>query len=249
MDDQGIPALIGPPASGFTGTLPKVPIGTYYGSPDRAADHVQAEDDSLTLTFDQRLWGRAKLHEVARGEHYNLDRNNVLPTGVFVPAGSPFNGDLGTVWVTRSDRHILRHENDLFNQVEFSDQLQAGPIAQHVLAGCELGRQTAGVNSTQYADPAVVLLNPALVDPPVGEAPSSSTMNAVLATTAGFYLQDRIDLGAAWKALVGIRWDSFCVTQNGLLPPFAELGKPIIRPVPERAWSGNRGRGCRFTAR
>ncbi len=224
LDDLGIPALVGLPGSGFPGTAPAVPLSNYYGSPDgRQADFVQANVDSATVTFDQGAGADWTLHDVARAEHYNLDRNNVLPTGVYLPAGGTFDGDLADVWVTRSGRHILRSQNDLFNQLEAVWTTNALGVTQKILIGTEIARQTAEVNSGQYADPSVALVDPVLVDRPAGEAPSSRTFNAIAATTAGLYLQDQLTFSAQLKALVGLRLDYFSVEQDGQLAPFTDL--------------------------
>jgi len=225
LDDLGIPALLGPPGSGFPGIAPPVPVSSYYGSPDgRDADFVQAEVSSATVTFDGNLGADWTLHDVARAEHYTLDRNNILPTGVSLPDGGAFDGDLAAVWVTRSARHILRDQNDLFDQLESVWSTDAAGVAQKILFGIEVAHQTAGVNSAQYADPSVALVDPVLTDRPTGEAPSSRTFNAIAASTAGLYLQDQLTFSEHWKALVGLRLDYFSVEQDGRLAPFADLG-------------------------
>lgn len=223
LDDLGIPALVGPAGSGFPGTAPAVPISTFYGSPDGGADHVQAEVGSAAVTIDQGFGAGTSLHEVARAERYTLDRNNVLPTGVYIPGGAAFTGNLDQVWVTRSDRHILRGEKDLFDQLELHHDAEWGRIRNHFLVGTELGAQTANANTTQYADPSVALIDPFLADVPPGEAPSSQTLTAVRAATAGIYVQDQIDLFTQWKALIGLRGDDFDVVQDSALAPYARL--------------------------
>jgi catecholate siderophore receptor len=224
LDDLGIPALVGPAGSGFYGTTPDVPISNFYGSPDgRTADYVLANVSSVTMTLDQNLGSDWTIHNAARIEHYTLDRNNVLPTGVYVPSGGAFDGDLSTVWVQRSGRHILRHQNDFFNQLESVWTTNSGAVAQKVLLGLEAARQTAGVNSAQFAEAPVALVDPILTDRPAGEAPSSLTSNDVSADTAGFYIQDQLTLSEHWKALAGMRLDYFLVEQDSLLAPFPGL--------------------------
>src|SRR5208283_1217929 len=113
---------------------------------------------------------------------------------------------------------------DLFDQLEGVWSASAPGLAQKVLFGLEVARQTAGVNSAQYADPSVPLVDPMLTDRPAGEAPSSRTFNAIAAATAGIYLQDQLTFSEHWKALVGLRLDYFSVEQDGRLAPYKDLG-------------------------
>ncbi len=107
LDDLGIPALVGPSGSGFPGIAPAVPIGSYYGLPNSFdEDYVRAGVTTATAALDHTVSPSVSLHEVFRAEHYVLDRNNVLPTGVYLPAGGVYNGNLDAVWVKRSQRHI-----------------------------------------------------------------------------------------------------------------------------------------------
>lgn len=224
LDDLGIPALVGPSGSGFSGVVPNVPIGSYYGSPDSFDhDYVRAAVDTATVTLDHQFTPSLTLHDVFRAEHSILDRNNMLPTGVFLPGGGIYTGDLDSVWVNRSQRHILRFENDLFNQLETSWKLRGFGIDHTVLAGLEVGRQSADANSKQYNAPAVALVDPILTDVAAGTNPASFTFTAARADTAGLYLQDQISLSETWKALVGVRADYYEVAQQNKLAPFNQL--------------------------
>jgi catecholate siderophore receptor len=225
LDDLGIPALVGPAGSGFPGTAPNVPISSYYGLPDsRDNDFVRAVVDTGTLTVDHTFTPDLALHDVARFEHYTLDRNNVLPTGVYLPDGGVFTGDLDAVWVTRSQRHILRYENDFFNQLETTWEAFAAGIDNTVLAGLEIGRQSASAQSIQYNAPSVALTDPVLTDVIPGTAPASVSSTMVRADTAGLYLQDQVAFSARWKALAGVRLDYFEVGLQNRLAPFNEIG-------------------------
>jgi catecholate siderophore receptor len=234
LDDLGIPALVGPPGSGFPGIAPEVPIGSYYGSPNSIdKDYVRAVVDTSTMTLDHEFSPGVDLHDVFRGEHYTLDRNNMLPTGVYLPSGSIYTGDLDSVWVKRSQRHILRFENDLFNQLELSWKTQSAGMGQNVLVGLEVGRQSADSDSTQFNAPAVALIDPVLTDVAEGTAPASLTATAARADTAGLYLQDQITFSQQWKALAGVRADYFGVSQQDKVSPFNQI-ESINRTISPR---------------
>lgn len=225
LDDLGIPALVGPPGSGFPGTAPEVPINSYYGSPNSFdRDYVRSEVNTATITLDHDFGSGAGLHEAIRAEHYTLDRNNMLPTGVFLPSGGVFTGNLNAVWVNRSQRHFLRFENDLFSQTETSWNASASGVEHRFLAGLEIGRQSAGATTAQYNAPAVALVDPVLTDVPAGTSPASLTSTAARADTGGFYLQDQLTFSPQWKALVGVRLDYYEVLQQNRLAPFNQIG-------------------------
>jgi catecholate siderophore receptor len=225
LDDLGIPALVGPAGSGFTGTEPAVPIGSYYGEPDSFDnDYVRSEVSTGTLTFDHRFGPALSLHDAFRAEHYTLDRNNMLPTGVYLPGGGVFDGDLGQVWVTRSQRRIERFENDLFNQLEATWQPRTAGADHRILAGLEIGRQSADASSTQTNAPPVALVDPVLTGLAPGTAPASATSTAVRADTVGLYLQDQLTFSRQWKALAGVRLDYFGVGQQNRLAPSNQIG-------------------------
>jgi len=224
LDDLGIPALVGPPGSGFPGIAPRVPIGSYYGEPDSFDhDYVRSEVYTGTVTFDHAIGLSANLHDTFRSEHYTLDRNNLLPTGVFLPSGGAFAGDLDAVRVNRSQRRILRFENDLFNQLEATWKRSGFGIEHSLLVGLEIGRQTAGSNSTQFNAPAVALIDPVLTAVAPGASPASVTATSDRADTAGFYAQDQLTLSERWKALVGFRADYYEITQQNKLPPYTTI--------------------------
>jgi len=225
LDDLGIPALVGPPGSGFPGVAPAVPIGSYYGAPNSFDhDYVRADVDTATITLDHDFGRGVSLHEVFRGEHYTLDRNNMLPTGVFLPAGGVYTGNLRSVWVQRSQRHFLRFENDLFDQFETTWKAAAAGVDHCFLVGLEVGRQSAGGNTAQYNAPAVALVDPVLTDVPAGTAPASLSSTAARADTAGLYLQDQLTFSQHWKALAGVRLDYYEVSQQNRLAPFNQIG-------------------------
>lgn len=224
LDDLGIPALVGPPGSGLPGVAPAVPIGSYYGSPNSFDhDYVRAAVDTATITLDHQFTPSITLHEVFRGEHYTLDRNNMLPTGVFLPTGGLYTGDLASVWVKRSQRQFLRFESDLFNQLEASWKTGSPGVNHNLLVGLEIGRQSAGSNSKQFNAPAVALVDPALTDVPAGAAPASFTATTARADTAGLYLQDQLTFSPQWKALAGVRLDYYAVAQQNKLAPFNQI--------------------------
>jgi catecholate siderophore receptor len=225
LDDLGIPALVGPPGSGFPGIAPAVPINSYYGMPNSFdEDYVRAGVTTATATLDHAFGPSVALHEVFRAEHYTLDRNNVLPTNVYLPAGGVYDGDLDAVWVQRSQRHILRFENDLFNQTETTWKTTAAGTDHNFLLGLEVGRQSADAHSTQYNAPAVALVDPVLTQVPAGAAPASVTSTAVRADTAGLYLQDQMTFSTQWKALAGVRLDYYEISQQNRLSPFTQIG-------------------------
>jgi hypothetical protein len=212
LDDLGMPALVGLAGSGFYGSTPDVPDlerSMVLPMDGHKADYVLADVNSATVTFDRKIGVRiGRVHDVARTEHYTLDRNNVLPTGVYVPGGgAPLTANLSRVWVDRSGAtYSASDQNDLFNQLESVwtiDAWRRHPEDPDRFGGGPANRRRPIPSNLREAS--VALVDPVLTDRPSDEAPSSHTWSAVSSDTAGLYLQDQIAFSAQLKALLGVR--------------------------------------------
>lgn len=198
ITDFGIPSFNGRPAD--------VPISTYYGSGNARRDDTTAtEVSSLTAAFDHRFNDAFSVRNVTRHYTYDLDRNNTLPGGTV---------DTATLTVGRSRGEVGRQEDGYFNQTDFTFKNAIGGLKQEWLFGVEVGKQT---KDAQFANQSnidrVNIFNPGgKVAPPISAAvlngdaaiPTSSVFK-----TLGVYAQDQIALTPEWKALLGIRYDSF----------------------------------------
>ena len=223
ITDFGIPSFNGRPV--------EVPRGTYYGSGNAARDdYTLTEVSNLTAVLDHRFGNTLSVRNIARYYTYDLDRNNTLPGGTV---------DTATLTVGRSRGVVRRQEDGYFNQTDFTLKSVLGGIKQEWLFGAEVGRQN---KFQQFANQAnidrVSIFNPGgIVAPPL----STAVLNGAAAIPAnsvfdilGVYVQNQIAFTPQWKALVGVRYDTF--EQN---TEFARTLVPLARE--DKTWSPRAG--------
>ncbi len=195
--DFGIPALGDRPVD--------VDRDKRFGAADPDDDYVRSEVFSFTAGVDYRLNDDFTLSNTSRYYHYDLDRNNTLAdTGPkrFVTAS---NGEL---LVKLNRGNVQRTEDGWFNQTELKHQAQLAGMNHNLLYGVELGRQVKDQSVFRQNNVArVPVFSDGLVDVPFkGKLADKGTTTQ---DTAGFYVQDLIELAPQWKALVGVRYDVF----------------------------------------
>lgn len=221
VTDFGIPSFNGRPVD--------VPIGTYYGSGNaRRDDYTATEVVSGTATLDHRFNDAWSVRNATRYYTYELDRNNTLPGGTVNTA---------TLTVGRNRGEIARQENGVFNQTDFIFKNTLGGFKQDWLLGLELGRQNKHAAFVNQANiDRVSIFNPGgQVAPPLSAAaraaaiPSDTTLDVM-----GAYVQNQITLAKEWKALAGVRYDTFKQSTG-----FARTLAPLSRT--DRAWSPRAG--------
>lgn len=221
VTDFGIPSFNGRPVD--------VPAGTYYGSGNaRRDDYTATEVSSVTVALDHRFNDALSLRNVTRYYTYDLDRNNTLPGGTV---------DTATLTVGRSRGTVARQEDGWFNQTDFTFKNTLGGIKQDWLFGLEVGRQHKFQNFISQANiDRVSIFNPGGAVPPAMSGAvlaAANPANSVFDVT-GVYAQDQVTLSPEWKALLGIRHDSFKQATE-----FARTGAPLARK--DNTWSPRAG--------
>lgn len=186
--DGGIPSVGGRPAS--------VPINTFYGSPN---DELRNELGRGTLTLEHRLSPAWSVRNVLRYTNLDTDGIRTIPRGVRSVGG--------VLRVDRSDLLSNRKKDALFNQLEAVHRADYAGLSHVLLIGVELGRQKNDSKAISRAVASAPLFNPApFVHAPFGAPTSSSVAESDI---LGVYVQDQVSLSKHWKALVGLRYDSF----------------------------------------
>src|SRR5450830_207575 len=194
LTDFGIPSYQGRPVS--------VDASTYYGAANaRDADFSQSRVASTTATLTHRFNDSLSLRNGFRYYDYHLNRNN-----------TNISGNVNEVARTMNLGHatLIRDENGWFNQTELTQKLSLGSTRHEILYGVELGQQSK--DSASYATTTVAsnvsIFNPFL--PTVNPAArGAGTFTFGTYTTAAGYVQDTIAFSDQWKALLGLRYDSF----------------------------------------
>jgi len=193
LTDFGIPAYQGRPV--------KVDRSQYYGAANaREADYNQSEVFAQTLSLTHRLSDSLSFRDGFRHYQYDLDRRNTLPGTV--------NESRRTVTLNRST--VARSENGWSNQAELTQKVDLLGTRNTLLYGFEVARQTKdALVYSRSAIATVDLFNPVLPILPVVLPGNPSTNNAGAFDNKALYVQDLIDFGGGFKALLGIRHDWF----------------------------------------
>lgn len=196
--DFGIPALGNRPVD--------VDRDKRFGSGDADQDYARSEVFSFTASLDYRINDDFTLTNTSRYYHYDLDRNNTLADSSPTRFVTAPNGEL---LVKLNRGNVARDEYGVFNQTELKQQAQLAGMQHNLLYGVEVGYQDKYqrvFNQNNVAQ--VPVYRDALV--PVPEhAANLSSKGTNYQQTAGFYVQDLIELNDQWKALLGVRYDIF----------------------------------------
>lgn len=196
--DFGIPALGDRPVD--------VDRDKRFGAADPDDDYARSEVFSFTAGVDYRLNDDFTLSNNSRYYHYDLDRNNTLADSSSTRFVTAPNGEL---LVKLNRGNVQRNEDGWFNQTELKHQAQLAGMNHNLLYGVELGRQIKDQSVFSQNNVAQVpVFRDALVDVPF-QANRQTAKGTTTQDTAGFYVQDLIELAPMWKALVGVRYDVF----------------------------------------
>ncbi|MDA8483929.1 TonB-dependent siderophore receptor [Pseudomonas resinovorans] len=200
------PAAASLPASAVGNRPVNVDRDKRFGSGDPDQDYARSEVFSFTASVDYRINDDLTLTNATRYYHYDLDRNNTLADSSANRFVTAPNGEL---LVKLNRGNVARDEYGVFNQTDLKQQLQLAGMQHSLLYGVEVGYQDKSQRTFNQNNVAQVpVFRDALV--PVPEhANALSAKGTNYQETAGFYVQDMIELTSQWKALLGVRYDIF----------------------------------------
>ncbi|MBK5300679.1 TonB-dependent siderophore receptor [Erwinia sp. TH29] len=177
-----------------------------FGSADPDDDYTRSEVFSFTAGVDYRINDDFTLSNTSRYYHYDLDRNNTLADSSPTRFVTAPNGEL---LVKLNRGNVQRKEDGWFNQTELKQQTTLAGMNHNLLYGVELGRQIKDQSVFSQNNVArVPVYRDGLVDVPF-QANRQTAKGTTTQDTAGFYVQDLIELTPQWKALLGVRYDVF----------------------------------------
>lgn len=193
--DRGIPSLNGKPYG--------TDRSTFFGN--AAQSPSTAIVDALGARLEHALGPDLTLRNTFRIAHYDTLRQNVQPNSAVT--------NVGKLSITAYSQANQR--TNVFNQTELESRFTSGGLEHVLLAGLELGHQESdNTRLTGYFGNATSLLVNAsapLAAVTQWKAQASDTKNHVVADIAAVYLQDQITLAPQWKAVLGLRHDTFRV--------------------------------------
>jgi catecholate siderophore receptor len=187
--DRGIPSLNGRPAP--------VSAGNFYGE---KYDYADTEAANVRFAID---------HEV--NDDLNV-RNNFMYSGLTLDAVNT-----RTLGLTADQQSVRRQvvyfpqeQTNFLNQTEAVYRFNTGFAKHTLLGGLEVGHQTADMQTKFAAASNVSLSSPQhAMSMPNFSAISPSFDQDFTNDTVGLYVQDQVSLGEQWKALAGLRYDSY----------------------------------------
>lgn len=203
ITDFGIPAYLGRPVD--------VAAKTYYGAANaKDADTSEARVTSQSVTLIHRFAENTSLRNGFRHYDYALDRRNTL-VGAVLPVIATRPRPLASL--NRSN--FFRDEDGWSNQLELTQKAPIAGTVHTLLVGLEIARQTKSQLLYSHNNFATVdLFNPVLpvvpIDlnvPPLNIAPSTNNVGKF--RNEAIYVQDLVDFGSGFKALLGLRHDWF----------------------------------------
>lgn len=187
--DRGIPSLDGAPAY--------VPVSNFYGE---RYDYANTDARNVRFAVEHMANDKLTLRNNFQYSSLSLDAINTRTLGL----------TSGNTQVRRQITHFPQNQTNYLNQTEAIYKLGSGDVQHILLAGVELGHQTADrivraatASTVNLEAPQQTLSKPDIAALPV-------TINAdFTGDTAAVYVQDQLSFGQQWKALVGLRFDRF----------------------------------------
>ncbi|MDO9162035.1 MAG: TonB-dependent siderophore receptor [Methylococcaceae bacterium] len=192
--------------SSFRGRPVKTDASTFFGDPDRSPTGTTV--DSFNAVLDHDFGGGVSVRNRTRYAIYDKFYQNIFP-GAVNAAGNQ---------VAISAYNDKNQRENFFNQTDLTFALDTGPFKHKFLTGMEFGYQeTDNFRNTGYFTDIglnATSVNVSLADPIYKgniafRQSASDANNHGVATTAAGYVQDQIQLGKHWQAIMGVRYDRF----------------------------------------
>jgi len=211
VPDRGMPAPVAAlDAAGkpFAFSLPSARRATFFGAAGR--DTIRDENMNWRSVFTHALDGGWELRHTLGVLDLRSTFDNTYVTQSYVTKPRDYRR------VQRA-RYLqdMTHLN-VQTGVELGGKVATGPALHHLLFGIEYGWQKRSPTLWQAAAAPVPITGPdrlALT----GSAPRPYAMNRHRVSDYAIFVQDRIDLGRAWKLLGGLRGERFDVDSTNVL--------------------------------
>jgi catecholate siderophore receptor len=220
--DRGIPSFRGRPLN--------VPISNNYGYPklDKIRNRVSSQALRIEHLFNQNWTVRNVFRRIGTAtDFYNTSPEgvcllNAVGTSCSTIIASSISETDSSLRVTRRQYSGRIRQTNYFNQSEILGFVNTFGVTHNILAGIEVGSQSRKTYSLRNSTASpVAFLNPILTQPINNGFPT--TNNKFNANVFGIYLQDQISINKNWKALIGVRYDSFEQKVDDLLATNVDL--------------------------
>ncbi len=200
--DYGIPWFPGRFAN--PGAPAAVDPSNYYGFTN---DFLNTDANIVTLKLDHRFSESLQLRSQTR---YSYNKRAFRYSEAIIPAATPQGTPLDQITVSRNLFQGFSTDEFFQNQTDFKADFDTGPLRHVLIFGAELSLENPtttyitnfNVPSTSLTDPEVRFYD---------SAPNSFVRLRARSRSTGFglFAIDTIEIGERWRAIVGLRWDSF----------------------------------------
>lgn len=200
--DYGIPWFPGRVAN--PGAPAAVDRSNYYGFTN---DFLNTDANIFTLKLDHSFSEDLQLRSQTR---YSYNTREFRYSEAIIPAATPQGTPLDQITVSRNLFQGFSTDEFFQNQTDIKAEFATGALRHVLIAGAELSLENPtttyisnfNVPSTSLTDPAVIFYD---------STPNSFVRLRARSRSTGFglFAIDTIELGESWRAIVGLRWDSF----------------------------------------
>jgi catecholate siderophore receptor len=200
--DYGIPWFPGRFAN--PGAPAAVDPSNYYGFTN---DFLNTDANIVTLKLDHSFSQSLQLRSQTR---YSYNKRAFRYSEAIIPAATPQGTPLDQITVSRNLFQGFSTDEFFQNQTDIKADFDTGPLRHVLIFGGELSLENptttyitnVNVPSTSLTDPEVIFYD---------SAPNSFVRLRARSRSTGFglFAIDTIEIGERWRAIVGLRWDSF----------------------------------------
>ncbi|CAN5799895.1 N/A [soil metagenome] len=195
--DRGIPSFQGRPFDAN--------ITTFFGNPD--SSYATARVRAAGATLEHTLPSGVTVRNRTRYTGYDKFYQNSYP-GAVNAAGTQ---------VSLAAYNDATDRRNVFNQTDITYGVSTGGLRHTLLVGAEIGRQeTENLRRTGYYNNTATALaapldQPTVATPITFRQGATDADNRTMASVAGVYLQDQVELSRHWQAIAGVRYERFNV--------------------------------------
>lgn len=200
--DYGIPWF--PGRFDSPGAPAAVDRANYYGFTN---DFLNTDANIVTLKLDHSFSKSVQLRTQFR---YSYNKRSFRYSEAIIPAGTPQGTPLSQITVSRNLFQGFSTDEFFQNQTDFRAEFATGALQHVLIFGAEISLENPTTTYiTNFNVPSTSLVNPEVIF--FDSTPSSFVrLNARSRSTGfGVFAIDTIEIGEQWRAIAGLRWDSF----------------------------------------
>jgi catecholate siderophore receptor len=200
--DYGIPWIPGGFAS--PGAPAAVDRSNYYGFTN---DFLNTDANIVTARLDHSFSDAVQLRSQVR---YSYNKRSFRYSEAIIPANTPQGTPLSQITVSRNLFQGFSTDEFVQNQTDIKADFDTGALRHVLIFGGEISLENPTTTYiTNFNVPATSLTDPQTVF-------YDSTPNSFVrlrarsrSTGVGLFAIDTIEVGERWRAIIGLRWDSF----------------------------------------